>query len=345
MQRLSKVKPIACHRGAAILTALLLMALVATLSTAALWQQARAYDIEASERARVQATWILQGASDWARLILREDGRSGGVDHLGEPWAIALQEAPLSSFLSQEATSSGADSRDGIAADALQGAFLSGEMSDMQGRLNVTNLLMDRQIHEPSLRAFRRLFDHLQLPQAELELLALNLRASQPRSEGSDVKPISTPATSVKIGGASTPLVPQTFDQLGWLGLSPRTLAQLRLYVTVLPERSTLNINTAPLPALLAATPGLDSNQAQALITARARSPFHSLAEAARSIDVSESTLNENQHGVTSRFFEVRARLRWGKLATQERTLLQRDGMVVKPLWKRREAVQGASVQ
>jgi len=73
------------HQGAAILTALLLMALVATLSTAALWQQARAYDLEASERARVQANWILHGTTDWARLILREDARSGAVDHLGEP--------------------------------------------------------------------------------------------------------------------------------------------------------------------------------------------------------------------------------------------------------------------
>ena len=57
------------QRGAAILTALLLMALVATLSTAALWQQARAYDLEAAERARVQANWVLQGTTDWARLI------------------------------------------------------------------------------------------------------------------------------------------------------------------------------------------------------------------------------------------------------------------------------------
>ena len=43
------------QRGAAILTALLLMALVATLSTAALWQQARAYDLEAAERAAREA--------------------------------------------------------------------------------------------------------------------------------------------------------------------------------------------------------------------------------------------------------------------------------------------------
>ena len=71
------------QRGAALLLAMLTVALVATLATAALWQQWRNVEIEASERSRLQASWILGGALDWARLILREDARTGGPDHLG----------------------------------------------------------------------------------------------------------------------------------------------------------------------------------------------------------------------------------------------------------------------
>ena len=87
------------QRGAAILTAMLLVTLVASLSAAALWWQWRGIEVETAERARVQSAWILQGALDWARLILREDARTGGTDHLAEPWAIPLQEARLSTFL------------------------------------------------------------------------------------------------------------------------------------------------------------------------------------------------------------------------------------------------------
>ncbi|MDP3206032.1 MAG: type II secretion system protein GspK, partial [Hydrogenophaga sp.] len=67
---------------------MLTVTLVATLASAALWQQWRSTEVEQAERQRVQAGWILTGALDWARLILREDARSnqnsGNADHLGE---------------------------------------------------------------------------------------------------------------------------------------------------------------------------------------------------------------------------------------------------------------------
>jgi general secretion pathway protein K len=90
------------HRGAALLTAMIIVALVATLAGSMVWQQWRAIQVEAAERARTQSAWILSGALDWARLILREDGKNGVVDHLGEPWAVPLAEARLSTFLAAD---------------------------------------------------------------------------------------------------------------------------------------------------------------------------------------------------------------------------------------------------
>ena len=66
--------------GAAILTAMLIVTLVASLSAAALWQHWRGVEVETAERGRLQSSWLLQGAQDWARLILREDARAGGTD-------------------------------------------------------------------------------------------------------------------------------------------------------------------------------------------------------------------------------------------------------------------------
>jgi len=118
------------QRGAALLTAMAIVTVVATLATAMVWQQWRAVRVEAAERARLQAGWILAGALDWARLILREDARSGGADNLGEPWAVPLAEARLSTFLAADKDNT----------DDAPDAFLSGAISDAQARYNLRNL-------------------------------------------------------------------------------------------------------------------------------------------------------------------------------------------------------------
>ncbi|HEY5579994.1 MAG TPA: type II secretion system minor pseudopilin GspK, partial [Rhodoferax sp.] len=161
------------QRGAAILTAMLTVVLVASLASATLWQQWRGVEVEAAERSRMQSAWILSGALDWARLILREDGRKGGADHLAEPWAVPLEPARLSSFLA-------ADRSDTPAADASQEAFLSGQITDLQSRLNVTNLVQGGAIDAPSELAFTRLFELLDLPETELILMLDKLRRAQP---------------------------------------------------------------------------------------------------------------------------------------------------------------------
>ena len=61
------------ERGAALLTAMVIVTLVATLAAAMVWQQWRAVQAETIERSRIQSAWILSGALDWARLILRDE--------------------------------------------------------------------------------------------------------------------------------------------------------------------------------------------------------------------------------------------------------------------------------
>jgi hypothetical protein len=61
--------------------------------------QYRGIEVEAAERVRAQGEWLLNGAIDWSRLILREDARQGGADYIGEPWSLPLAETRLSTFL------------------------------------------------------------------------------------------------------------------------------------------------------------------------------------------------------------------------------------------------------
>jgi general secretion pathway protein K len=311
------------QRGAAILTAMLTVVLVATLASAMLWQQWRAVEVESAQRTRVQAAWILTGALDWARLILREDARQGGPDHLAEPWAIALAPARLTTFLAAE----GGQALVGDDADGVQDAFLAGQMQDLQARLNVSNLIDNGKLHEPSMAAWTRLFKQLNLPERELSTLAQQLLlAHAPAADKESV--------------ALAPLRPQAVSDLVWLGLSPVSLQVLRPFVTLLPVRTPVNLNTAPPEVLVASIAGLDMAQARALENARDTRHLNTLQDAEKRVGDADIRLNAGEHAVASRFFSVTGRLRVDQALLQETSLLQRDGMDVKILSRSREMVQ-----
>lgn len=299
---------------------MLTVTLVATLASAALWQQWRSIEIEAAERARAQNAWVLTGALDWARLILREDGRNGGADDLSEPWAVPLAEARLSTFLAAADQSASTDSAE--SGDSAADIFLSGSIADPQSRLNVTNLVDSGKVHEPSLRAFARLFELLGLSSSELTTMADQLRLALDNSAENRASSLA-------------PLVPQRLPELSWLGVSSATLAVLSPYITLLPTRTPVNLNTARVEVLFASIPNLDMAQAQRMVTQRERTPFKSLADANRLAQGVE--LNANDHAIATRYFEVHGRLRTPRGVVDELSLIQRDGMDVKIL--RRERV------
>ena len=295
--------------------AMLTVTLVATFAATALWQQWRAVEVEAAERARSQSAWVLVGALDWARLILREDARASTTDHLAEPWAVPLQESRMSTFLAADrGVSSGDD-------DDLPEVFLSGRIIDLQSRMNISDLVSDNgELVAARLAAFTRLFELLGLPPQELLSLAENLR----RASMATVEE-----------GADVPLLPQRFDQLAWLGASPELLQQMAPYITLLPDRTAVNLNTASAQVIAASVPDLDVAGAERLVSARAASPLRSVADAAKLLDI-EGSLNEADFSVQSRFFEVQGRLRVEHNVVNERSLVQRNGSLVTTLWRER---------
>ncbi|MDB5931905.1 MAG: ral secretion pathway protein [Polaromonas sp.] len=304
--------------GAALLTAMLTVALVASLAAGALWQQWRSIEVETAERARVQSAWILTGALDWARLILREDARSAGPDYLSEPWAVPLEEARLSTFLAADKNNT-ADSD-----PSASQAFLSGLITDLQARLNVRNLVEEGgKVSETWLKAFAKLFEALRLPPAELTALAENLRLALDRTPENEA-------------AQTAPLLPQRLDQLVWLGLSPASLAVLRPYITLLPVSTPVNLNTASATVLFAVIPSLDMAQAQRLVMNRQASHFRTLADVTAQLGQGATALNLAQQGVNSRFFEVQGRLRLDQNVVEEHSVLQREGLDVKTVWRDR---------
>ena len=314
----SRARPLHRQCGAALLAAMLTVTLVATFAAAALWQQWRGVELETAERNRVQAAWILLGALDWSRLILREDGLNGGPDHLAEPWAIALQEARLSTFLAAGGNNASLDpSYD------TRDAFLSGQVLDAQARLNAANLVVDGKVSASAVASFARLFALLGL-QAEM---ATELAAQMQKAQASSA-------------GESAPLMPRRMEDLVWLGLPQALVPLLAPYVTLLPTATPVNLNTASAEVLYASGATTDLADAQRLVSARQKTHFKNVSDASKLLGSGDS-LNTVNFSIGSRFFEVRGRLRLDQTTVEERSLLQRDDGAVRTLWRERGTVQG----
>jgi general secretion pathway protein K len=313
--------------GAALLSAMLTVTLVATFAAAALWQQWRSVEVEIAERARVQVAWLLVGALDWSRLILRIDGRAGTTDHLAEPWAVALQESRLSTFLAADKNNTG-----GLTAEEQVDAFLSGSIEDAQSKLNVFNLIESGQVSMTDLAAFKKLFTHFNLPESELEVFVSYLKAAS--AANSDLNPAAT-----------TLLMPQRVRQLTWLGLKPQTLAKISPYITILPVKTTININTAPAEVIYASLPGLELADAKLAVAAREKAFFPSLNEAASTVPALKDKLKDTQHGVSTKFFEVTGRIRLEQTVVEEQSLVDRSDInQVKTVWRERSVVASPEI-
>ena len=305
------------QRGAALLLAMLVVTLVASLSAAAFWEQWRGWQVESADQQQGQTAWLLTGALDWARLILREDARASTADHLAEPWAVPLQEARLSAFLAVPDDGHG---------DSVPDAVLSGEVTDQQGKINLRNLLENgdkAQISEDDRIVCQRLFDAVGVPSNEQALLLRQLTALEAKDGTGQPRP-------------EAPLLPDRFEQLSWLGLSSDSLRALAPHATWLPERTPLNVNTASALALYASVPGLDLTQANRIVQQRSRQHFKTLDDVRLAIPGAARLWSDERHGTSSRFFLVRGLLRLDGLTTEETSLVVRHGQVVNTLWRQR---------
>jgi general secretion pathway protein K len=296
------------QRGAALLLAMLILTLVATMASGMVWQQWRAIQVEGAERARMQSAWMLSGALDWARLILREDARVPGPDHLGEPWAVPLAEARLSSFLAADRDNNSLTESDDIE------AFLSGTIIDAQSRWNLRKVVdADGKVPPAQLRVLQRLCEQSGLPSDVADRMSQALRK----------------AWAPAVAGATTTesaIAPQRLSELVWLGIDADTVRRLEPWVILLPALDTrVNVNTAPPEVIAAAVDGMSLGSAQRLVQERQRSPLKDVSSAAtRAYFPADPQTNLDGIGTSSRFFIVRGRLRLGDRVLEERSLIER---------------------
>ena len=302
------MRPRCRQDGAALLLAMVIVALVTTIASGMVWLQTRAVQVEAAERARVQASWILSGALDWARLILREDERGGrqrgaAYDAFNEPWATPLAEARLSTFLA-------ADKDNNV--DSGPEAFISGSIVDAQSRFNLRGLIDGAGKPVPAqLAALQQLSGWAGAPGDTAQRVTEGLRRAL------------YPGAADDAGAA--PIKPTQLSDLVWVGIDAATLERLAPWVDLLPLPTPVNANTAPREVLAASIEGLDLGTAERMVQSRLRKPFETIADV-QALLPGAVRVDAARVSVASSWFEVSGRLRLEERVLEERSLLQREG-------------------
>jgi len=295
------------QRGAALLMALIIVTVISTLAVSMIWQQWRAVQVEAAERGRQQSAWILTGALAWSRIILKEDARPNNpdkTDNLGEPWAVPLAEARLSTFLAADKDNT----------DDAPEAFLSGQITDAQSRFNLSNLVeaSDNAPPQYSLKhklAFERLCGHLNLSVTVAQQISKGMLESSPQYANA----------------ANPPLRPASLSQLTWFGVDEKTIKRLEPYVVILPTKAAtlVNVNTASREVIAAVT-GADLATAESLVQMRQRTHFKSPQDAATQLRRGNDKLNSDMLDIKSDFFIVSGKLRLNNQVLEQRSLVRR---------------------
>lgn len=319
------------QRGAALLMAMVIVTVVATIASSMIWQQWRAVQVESAERGRQQLEWLLVGALDFSRLVLKVDGREVDTNnmplptYLGQNWSRALQETRISAFMSADKNNT----------DDAPDAFLSGRVTDMHARYNLRNLIDMTATPAPKVDAGQLLI--LQNLFASIRDVPPNLATQLADAlEKATLAALNTNAAYAALGGspenlAAAPLMPQKLEQLAWLlpSLDAGTIERIRPYVALLPFAETqggggvsVNPNTAS-KEVLAAVLGIDPNTAAQLVRNRQAQHFKDLTALQ-----TQARLTSAPAGVdlNSMYFEVTGMLRLENQIMKQRSLVKRSG-------------------
>lgn len=288
------------ERGAALILAMLVAALAATVAVALASEQQRWFADVSNRSDQVQAQSLALAGVQWARQILNDDARGGTLDYLGEPWAYPLPPTPIANGL------------------------IEGRIEDAQGRFNLNNLALDTPAGIAERLRLANLFSAKGVDPKMLDAIADWIDAdSAARASGAEDEYYAQRAVTAL--AANAPLI-RVAEFTSVRGASAKAWAALAQELAALPAGTTFNINTANADAITAAVPDLVGDKLASFIAERARKPFSTMSELRERLPRDAKLPEGATFGFASSYFLVSVRSRQGDAIAQARALLKREG-------------------
>lgn len=287
-------------RGMAVVSALLIVAVIAVLAASLLGRQSSFIRTTQGEQFRVQARWLLRGEVGEAQRTLRAEAAREPTTRLDGLWNRAF-------------------SHQGAGQVAADGGRLVSEITDEQGKFNLRNLVDRGRIDPAEAEVFTRLCALVGVPapqaQSIMRRVALSLGDADLPSAGTVPDTVRAQAAKVSesLGlpaelarTAQAPRLRALEDLLAVPGVDGNVLARLAPFVTVLPERTWINSNTASAEVVASGVPGLSLERARALLAARDKGQwFINRGDFTQRLRMPDQGFTELRVGITSNWFRV----------------------------------------
>ncbi|MCF5140609.1 general secretion pathway protein GspK [Pseudomonas sp. PA-6-3C] len=258
----------------AIISALLIAAVVAVIAGAMLTRQTVFTRSLEAEQLRVQGQWLLLGALEQSRLLLWDARKKDVLTRLDQPWARA------------------------------QGGVFEGRLEDEQGKFNLRNLVNRQQQDDEQLQHFERLCRLIGVDPA------VSRRISQRVIGSYDQRVVHKGASDERLP-AKYPMLRSLDDLSGIEGIDPQVLRRLHAFVSVLPGNTWVNGNTASAEVLSAVVPLLSLAQAQALVAERDSGRwFINRGDFVNRLRMPQVAMDSVQVGITSEWFRLQGQAR-----------------------------------
>lgn len=242
------------HRGVALLTVLLVVALATTTAVAMASRQQ--LDIRRTENTlyQGQALMYLYGVESWSQQFLADDRRDNEIDHNGEDWATRLPPLPV------------------------EGGQVQGFLEDLQGRFNLNSLNLSGEPGKLARERFERLLRQLELnPQITSTIqdwLDPDIEVRFPAGAEDDFYLGLDPAYRTANQNMFSPS-----ELLLLKDLDKEIYEKLRPYVTTLPTNTPININTASVEVLLSLADDLSNSEIAGLLKKREDKAYKSVED------------------------------------------------------------------
>ena len=308
------------QQGMAIISALLIAAVVAVIAAGMLTRQSVSTRALEADQQRVQGRWLLHGGLEISRQLLWDARQRDPLTRLDQPWAQRLN---------------------------AQG--FEGRLEDEQGKFNLRNLVANERVDEAQVQAFQRLCELIGISAGLSQRISQRVIGSYPyllnpqiaenttNKNAFDSGRATSPNASHKPQNPKLPMLRSVDDLRSVEGVNEAVIGKLAPYLTVIPATTWLNGNTATAPVLAAYVPGLSLERAQALINERdAGRWFINRGDFVNRLRMPNLELTSVKVGITSDWFRLRGEARRDQRRVSLDALLHRsEDRLPQVIWSR----------
>lgn len=311
----TKVQQLHSQKGIALITVMLVLAVV-TVALVSMSSD-RQMDIRRTENQlrSTQAWEYVYGLEAWCANQLKLDAEANQYDAVNDSWSKPLSVNPIPE------------------------GNLEADIIELQGRINLNNLLLDGKVSEEDVQRLKRLFTILEikadLVDALLDWIDADMKITMPQgAEDETYGKLKPPYRSANVA----------FADLGELlrvkGMTLKIYNKLLPYIYVADGYQPININTASAVVLRTLAADIKKSQAESLFRASGK-PFKDIEEFLKDEALEGLNVNKESISVNSHNFLLSGKIDMTKTVLMFMSQLKRDDLgEVKVLKRLRRSLQ-----